>query len=575
MANEYIADGIYRVSGLETTLKNGSWVSDAGTYLVTGQAKLASIPGAQPGDVAFTAGYTQIWQLDTDGTTWVELPKTAATTAAAAAATSATEAAASAAAATAVKNSIPQDYTTLSNDVVDLKSALSFIKPIATIDTTFATSVCNHAKVPVKVGYWGNNSDGSTLSEMEFTPSSTAGLYALEPIELKANTTYTTTDARVYLSYVYNKSTGVYSRYHTNTGYKTKIGTMTITPTTDSILYMTVPTANVNNTMVVNGSMPSQYVGFGVPIGDSVKIPNLSTKPNIITVKTDNSGDFSSVYAAVQSISDSGPNNEYEIHIYEGTYDVISEVFGTSEYSAVDGIVLPPYVHLIGKGNVDSVILSAEFPNTVSSSVSSAFSTINVDGTNRLENITFVAYNCRYACHDDDGNAEKSKGFKRTVKGCKFWHKGGYTDDGSVYKWCKAYGAGISDGCEMYFENCEFRTDTSISGNSAWSIHGHADVTVPSYVTFVNCVFKATNLDLCATANGLNDNVEEYIRFYGCTFTRSIGTGTNVQVNKEQFSSNGVWWNAWGVGNKNCYPGVGNYATGQESRLNFIANDNT
>ena len=125
MANEYIADGIYRVSGLETTLKNGSWVSDAGTYLVTGQAKLASIPNANPGDIAFTAGYTQIWQLDTDGTTWVELPKTAATTAAAAAATSATEAAASAATATAVKNSIPQDYTTLSNDVVDLKSIVT------------------------------------------------------------------------------------------------------------------------------------------------------------------------------------------------------------------------------------------------------------------------------------------------------------------------------------------------------------------------------------------------------------------------------------------------------------------
>ena len=126
MANEYIADGIYRVSGLETTLKNGSWVSDAGTYLVTGQAKLADIPEANPGDVAFTAGYTHIWQLDTDGTTWVELPKTSAFTAATAAAASATEAAESAATATAVKNSIPQSYTDLSNDVVDLRSAIDY-----------------------------------------------------------------------------------------------------------------------------------------------------------------------------------------------------------------------------------------------------------------------------------------------------------------------------------------------------------------------------------------------------------------------------------------------------------------
>ena len=131
MTNELIADGIYRVSGMETSLKNGAWVSDAGTYLVTDQTKLADIPEARPGDIAFTAGYGHIWQLDVDSTTWVELPKTAAGTAASQAAASATAAAGSASAAAAsasqaqtVAASIPADYTSLSNSVVDLKSAL-------------------------------------------------------------------------------------------------------------------------------------------------------------------------------------------------------------------------------------------------------------------------------------------------------------------------------------------------------------------------------------------------------------------------------------------------------------------
>ena len=130
MTNELIADGIYRVSGMETSLKNGAWVSDAGTYLVTDQTKLADIPEARPGDIAFTAGYGHIWQLDVDSTTWVELPKTAAGTAASQAAASATAAAGSASAAAAsasqaqtVAASIPADYTSLSNSVVDLKSA--------------------------------------------------------------------------------------------------------------------------------------------------------------------------------------------------------------------------------------------------------------------------------------------------------------------------------------------------------------------------------------------------------------------------------------------------------------------
>lgn len=134
MTNELIADGIYRVSGMETSLKNGAWVSDAGTYLVTDQTKLADIPEARPGDIAFTAGYGHIWQLDVDSTTWVELPKTAAGTAATQAAASATAAAGSASAAAAsasqaqtVAASIPADYTSLSNSVVDLKSAVDII----------------------------------------------------------------------------------------------------------------------------------------------------------------------------------------------------------------------------------------------------------------------------------------------------------------------------------------------------------------------------------------------------------------------------------------------------------------
>lgn len=133
MTNELIADGIYRVSGMETSLKNGAWVSDAGTYLVTNQTKLADIPDARPGDIAFTAGYGHIWQLDVDSTTWVELPKTAAGTAATQAAASATAAAGSASAAATsasqaqtVAASIPADYTELSNSVVDLKSAVGY-----------------------------------------------------------------------------------------------------------------------------------------------------------------------------------------------------------------------------------------------------------------------------------------------------------------------------------------------------------------------------------------------------------------------------------------------------------------
>lgn len=97
-----IADGVWQVGSAETYLKDGAWVSDGGgAYLVDNQTKLALIPDARPGDVAFTAGYKKIWQLDTDGATWVEFSASTAVTAAEAAAASATDAAGSATAAAA------------------------------------------------------------------------------------------------------------------------------------------------------------------------------------------------------------------------------------------------------------------------------------------------------------------------------------------------------------------------------------------------------------------------------------------------------------------------------------------
>ena len=121
MASEYVAEGVYRVSGLKTQMKDGAWSSDPGMYLVADQTKLASIEGATPGDRAFTAGYRKVWQLAADGTTWVELPATI-TSAVAQAAASASAAAEDAARAASVAASIPADYTTMANDVATLKT---------------------------------------------------------------------------------------------------------------------------------------------------------------------------------------------------------------------------------------------------------------------------------------------------------------------------------------------------------------------------------------------------------------------------------------------------------------------
>lgn len=69
--SKQIADGIVKLDS-ETRLQDGVWQS-GGSFLISDQSKLASIPDAEPGDMAFTAGFKHMWQLDTDGSTWVSI----------------------------------------------------------------------------------------------------------------------------------------------------------------------------------------------------------------------------------------------------------------------------------------------------------------------------------------------------------------------------------------------------------------------------------------------------------------------------------------------------------------------
>ena len=72
---EKIADGIYQVGSSDTRLTDGMWMTSGAmaNYLVESESKLASIPNAEPGDIAFTAGFKKVWQLDVDGQTWTSM----------------------------------------------------------------------------------------------------------------------------------------------------------------------------------------------------------------------------------------------------------------------------------------------------------------------------------------------------------------------------------------------------------------------------------------------------------------------------------------------------------------------
>ena len=53
-----------------------------------------------------------------------------------------------------------------------------------------------------------------------------------------------------------------------------------------------------------------------------------SPKINILTVKTDGTGNFDTLKGAIDSIVDASENNPYEVHIYNGVYDIYAEMGG-------------------------------------------------------------------------------------------------------------------------------------------------------------------------------------------------------------------------------------------------------
>ena len=226
----------------------------------------------------------------------------------------------------------------------------------------------------------------------------------------------------------------------------------------------------------------------------SVKI-----NPHIITLKADGTGNFNTLRAAVDSITDANPEtNPYEIHVYPGVYNTL-EGYTDAEIRAADigggytdqsmvGIKLTDGISLIGIGDPSTVILTAELDTTdYTSAVRGNISTLNLKGTCRIENLTIKAKNLRYCVHDD---FEFSKRYTRIVRNCIFVPIGMVMS----YNPATSYGSGIRiAGVDALFENCDF--------GYAFGMHTKTGMTGCSTVVFNHCTGLCMRLGDTAAEN--------------------------------------------------------------------------
>ena len=153
---------------------------------------------------------------------------------------------------------------------------------------------------------------------------------------------------------------------------------------------------------------------------------------------------------------------------------------------------------LVGIGNNTDIILSGELStDTYSQTVRNLVSTLNLQGSCGLENLTVKAANLRYTVHDDFHSPDV-KPAERTVRNCIFEAYGAM-----AYTYPETWGAGMSrGGTNMLFENCYF--------NGAVGIHTQTDMKNHPRIRMVNCSMRSIAIGDLENSENADDITEFY-----------------------------------------------------------------
>ena len=308
------------------------------------------------------------------------------------------------------------------------------------------------------------------------------------------------------------------------------------TATEDCYLYLTYTGVHDNIMVIENANKKPtfdlRFNEFKTIIENyKYEYDKYGNKINTITVKKDGTGDSTTIKGAIELCKNSSIDNQYEILIYDGEYNVIEELGGTTYLESImtmegayGGLLLPDYVHLKGMGkSCDNIIITANVEqysgfdfNTLDNAVSK-ISPLNLEKNNNIENLTIKAENCRYAVHDESNNSYQD--YIRKMKNVRAIHNGNQ----SKYSWTStiAIGSGSGSGAIYEFENCSFE------GSLPYSIHDNTNFTKGNKFLFNNCKFLSTSSDKIAcrfvTVSLENETITHEVIINNCQFRGTLG----------------------------------------------------
>lgn len=171
----------------------------------------------------------------------------------------------------------------------------------------------------------------------------------------------------------------------------------------------------------------------------------------LIKVKKDGTGDFTSLAAALNSITDASPANKYCVQLYDDIYATVK-----ADYTAVSGTSffalahVRSYIKLMGMNGVRTI--SGTLPTDLVVGDYPVYETMHLDGFGELENLRIVNQNGRYGIHYEQSNASPNWDGIWYARNCEVIHMG-CEDVPSITRWMQpdAIGCGTTTGVQFRF----------------------------------------------------------------------------------------------------------------------------
>ncbi|WP_243549274.1 pectinesterase family protein [Priestia megaterium] len=406
----------------------------------------------------------------------------------------------------------------------DIKNLLNYVSKLDLANYHPPDKSITEEKTSFVKKYYNMYDDTKVVVDRYYTSPSTTiinnsgtgtNLGNLPPIPLKANKKYSL-----------SKYQSSYTFLADATGNKiAKLSDIVVngsfTPTQDCYLYMTIATNLSHDTiMLVEGSLPATFKPYNViykrgidNLTDYASIEEFKAyvagsgliKYTDIHVSQDGTQDFTTVSAAVNSLTDRTFDDQVNIYIHNGIYNEIIPK------------VMPSYVNLIGYSGVrENVVINGFLPNTANDADITAKSTIDLQKSNTLKNLTITARNMRYVIHSESANYYKD--WTQILDNCHLEHYGNQDvidyriannlDYSGVWSSPGAWVEGASSGAFAKFTRCKFIANAS--GGAAWSVHNNTNFTKPMLHILEDCELiskKYGSIKCEGLASGQNDKV--------------------------------------------------------------------